>query len=221
MKKTFLRFVLMSFVAAGAFVACSEETPEPTPTVTDVTPIAVAVGDEITITGTDLDQAIAVGFGTSEANFTVVSKANFVSSSSTSIKVIIPAGVTFPSGVAVITAKTSIPWLGMLTSKASQAQIDALAFLMCANGAYTQYPDETSAEYQQAVGACLYSNFYGKDLSFDNEDQPNNTYTTELFAAIAETVNAMYQGQTEEAKAASIAGIYYMIHSFYLSLQGA
>ncbi|GHT79710.1 hypothetical protein AGMMS50262_23720 [Bacteroidia bacterium] len=221
MKKTFLRFVIMSVVAICAFVACSEETPEPTPTVTDVTPTEVAIGDEITITGTDLDRATAVGFGTSEANFTIVSKANFVSSSSTSIKVIIPAGVTFPSGVAVITAKTSIPWLGMLTSKASQAQIDALAFLMCANGAYTQYPDETSAEYQQAVGACLANNLTVTSLSFNNEGKPNNDYTNELFAAIAETVNAMYQGKSDAEKAESIAGIQSMIYYFYLSLQGA
>jgi hypothetical protein len=221
MKKTFLKFALMSIFAACTMIACDDDKTAATPTVTDVTPTEVAVGDEITITGTDLDQATAVGFGTSEANFTIVSKANFVSSSSTSIKVIIPAGVTFPSGVAVITAKASISWLGMLSSKASQAQIDALAFLMCANGAFTQYPDETSAEYQQAVGACLANNLIVTSLSFNNEGKPDNDYTNELFAAIAETVNAMYQGQTDAKKAESIAGIQSMIYYFYLSLQGA
>jgi hypothetical protein len=109
----------------------------------------------------------------------------------------------------------------MLTSKASQAQIDALAFLMCANGAYTQFPDETSVGYQQAIGACLQNNLTITSLSFNNEGQPNNTYTTDLFSAITQTVNAMYQGQTDEAKAASIAGIQYMILTFYQSLQRA
>jgi hypothetical protein len=101
---------------------------------------------------------------------------------------------------------------------ATQAQTDAFAFLLCANNAFTAYPDETSAEYQQAVGACLANNLTITSLSFDSAGKPNNDYTNELFAAIAETVNAMYQGQTDEAKAASIAGIHAMIYYFYLSL---
>ena len=101
----------------------------------------------------------------------------------------------------------------------TQAQSDAFAFLLCANNAFTAHPDEMSAEYQQAAGACLQNSFYEKDLSFNSEGKPNNDYTTALFSAIAETVNTMYQGQTDEAKATSIAGIQYMIYNFYLSLQ--
>ncbi|MDR0835262.1 MAG: IPT/TIG domain-containing protein, partial [Tannerella sp.] len=217
MKRTFFRFALMSIFAATIF-ACDKDKDKdddsaPAPTVTDVTPTEVAVGDEITITGTDLDKVTAVAFGLSEANFTLVPKTNFVSGTKTSIKVIIPAGVTFPSGVAVVVGVTPVPWMGgMLTSKASQAQMDALAFLMCANGAFTAYPDETSAEYQQAVGACLANNLTIAGLSFDSEGNPNNDYTNELFDAITETVTAMYVGQTPEAIAASIAGIHYMIY---------
>jgi hypothetical protein len=91
---------------------------------------------------------------------------------------------------------------------------------LCANNAFTAHPDEQSPEYQQAVGTCLQNNLTIASLSFNNQGNPNNTYTTELFSAIAETVNAMYQGQTDEVKAASIAGIQSMIYYFYLSLQG-
>ncbi|GAB6010918.1 hypothetical protein [Viscerimonas tarda] len=104
---------------------------------------------------------------------------------------------------------------------ATQAQKDALAFLTCSYAAYTSFPDEQSAEYQQAIGVCLQSNLTIGSLSFGADGKPNNTYTTELFAAVTETVNAMYQGQTAEAKAQSIAGIHYMILSFYQSLQSA
>ncbi|MDR0835553.1 MAG: hypothetical protein LBN11_03095 [Tannerella sp.] len=103
---------------------------------------------------------------------------------------------------------------------ATQAQTDAFAFLLCANNAFTAYPDETSAEYQQAVGACLASNLTIASLSFGKDEKPNNTYTKELYAAITETVTTMYVGQTPAVIATSIAGIQYMIYNFYLSLQG-
>jgi hypothetical protein len=225
MKRTFLRFALMSMVAVSAFTACSKDDNDETPiTVTDVTPTEVSVGDEITITGTGLNRAAAVGFGISAEDFHVVLKANFVSSSATTIKVIIPEGVTFPTGVAVAATidATPIPWMGgFLTAKeATQAQADALAFLVCANNAFTAYPDEQSAEYQQAVGACLQNSLTVASLSFNEQGQPNNEYTTALFAAITETVTTMYVGQTPDAIAASIAGIHGMIYYFYLSLQG-
>jgi hypothetical protein len=208
-------------------LACDDDDkkddPKTTPTVTDVTPTTVAVGDEITITGTDLDQATAVAFGLNEANFMLVAKANFVSVSSTSIKVKIPTGVIFPSGLAVIAGETTIPWAdGVLTSKtASKAQADAVAFLLCANNAYNTFPDETSLEYQQAIGGCLANNLDITGLSFGEDTKPNNDYTNELFIAIAEMVTYNYTGQPAEVIEASIAGIQYMILSFYQSLQSA
>jgi hypothetical protein len=226
MRRTFLRFALMSMVAVSVFTACNKDENKETPmTITDVTPTVVSVGDEITITGTGLNQAAAVGFGLSQEDFHMVLKANFVSSSAESIKVIIPEGVTFPAGVAVATATnaTPVPWMnGFLTAKeSSKAQADAFAFLLCANNAFTAHPDEQSSEYQQAVGACLQNNLTVSSLNFNEQGQPNNEYTIALFAAITETVSTMYTGQTPEAIAASIAGIHLMIYYFYLSLQGA
>ena len=223
MKKTFLKFALMGMVAASAVVACNddEKTTHTTVTVTGVAPTNVAVGDTITITGTNLDQATAVALGTSKENYIQVLKASFVSGSATSIKVKVPAGVTFPAAVVVTVGETAITWQGGLLTEletATPAQEDALDFLICANGAYTAHPDETSAEYQQAIGGCL----QGLDvasLSFDAQGKPNNDYTIALFAAIAETVTAMYTGQTAEAIAESIAGIQYMILSFYQEMQ--
>lgn len=211
----------MSMIAVSVFTACSKDDNKETPvTITDVTPTEVAVGDEITITGTGLDRVVAVRFGTVEAL-----KANFVSSSATTIKVNVPAGVTFPAEVAVVAAigATPIPWAGgsLTANEATQAQVDAFAFLLCANNAFTAYPDEASAEYRQAVGACLQNNLTVASLSFNAQGQPNNEYTTALFAAITETVTTMYVGQTPDAIAASIAGIHGMIYYFYLSLQSA
>ncbi|GHU63943.1 hypothetical protein FACS1894123_07780 [Bacteroidia bacterium] len=232
MKRKFLKFALMSMVAVTAIIACDKDDDEKkeTPmTITNVSPTEVAVGDEITITGTGLDQADAVGFGLSAESFKMVLKANFVSSSAESIKVIIPEGVTFPSGVAVATAidATLVPWTdGFLTAKevspATQAQTDAFSFLLCSNNAYEAAgKNDQSPEYYAAIGACLQNSLTVAGLSFDAQGQPNNEYTVALYDAITQTVSTMYVGQTPEAIATSIAGIQYMIYSFYQGLQSA
>ncbi|GHT12857.1 hypothetical protein AGMMS4956_08120 [Bacteroidia bacterium] len=104
--------------------------------------------------------------------------------------------------------------------QATQAQTDAVAFLLCVNAAYDNAgkKDDTQ-EYFEAYGACLQTNFYGKDLSYDNASKPNNDYTKALYTAIEQVVTANYTGQPEEVIAGSIAGIEGSIYSFYLQAQ--
>ncbi|GHV61265.1 hypothetical protein FACS1894195_1540 [Bacteroidia bacterium] len=214
----------MSVVVAGSIAACKDDETPVKPTVTNVSPTAVDVGDTITITGTNLDKAGAVAFGTTADNFRSVPYTQFVSTSGTSIKVIVPADVIFPSGVAILVGIDPIAWVGgMLTAKtAGQAQQDAVAFLLCSNKAYTDAGNkDNTPEYAAAYGVCLQTHFVGKDLSFDNTGKPNNEYTIVLYTAIEQMVTANYVGQPAEVIAASIAGIQGSIYQFYQGLQGA
>ncbi|GHT80689.1 hypothetical protein FACS189467_3460 [Bacteroidia bacterium] len=232
MKNTLLKFALISIAAAGAVVACDSVAPE-IAIIDKITPTILprGVGDTITIEGANLDRATLFGFTLSadsgSQKMVNVEREDFLYTSATVIKIVIPEGVTFPCGIVVVEGESSTSWgRGSLITAGQAAvqdaaNIDALAFLTCANAAYTDHPDETSAEYQQAVGACLQNNFYGKNLSFDSEGKPNNDYTIMLYYAITKTVSTMYTGQSQKAIAESIAGIKLMIYSFYQSLQGA
>ncbi|KAA6354155.1 MAG: hypothetical protein EZS28_050318, partial [Streblomastix strix] len=110
------------FTVGTLFTSCSNEddSSDPassTPTISGVAPTEVAIGDEVTISGTNLDQVTAVGFGVSAENFRLVQKTAFVSNSATAITVTVPEGVTFPSGLAVLVGATPIAWQGTLTER--------------------------------------------------------------------------------------------------------
>ena len=102
--------------AAWVFTRSGEGLPEPAPTVTSVTPDVGISGTTVTITGTNLTEATAVRFGsTNVTSFTV--------NSATSITAVAPAGAgtvdvtaTTFGGTSAITAADQFNYLPAVTS---------------------------------------------------------------------------------------------------------
>ncbi|MDR0829789.1 MAG: IPT/TIG domain-containing protein [Prevotellaceae bacterium] len=113
-------FLAVSLVAGLAFTSCKPPVvTADDPTISGVTPTEVAIGDVITISGTNLDLVTEVGFGAEP--YVKVAKAQFTSVSATEIKVAVPA-ITFPASVAVFGNDKTIVWGGTLTEKGEEPQ---------------------------------------------------------------------------------------------------
>lgn len=113
MKKTkFLALLMAGTMLTGTMVACSEDEPdEPLSeelTITKVEPTAdLKEGDVVTITGTNLNKAIAVVFAASESDYKTVMQASYeAGATATEVKVKVPAGTGFPCYLAMALSLT-------------------------------------------------------------------------------------------------------------------
>ncbi|GHT15756.1 hypothetical protein AGMMS4956_16430 [Bacteroidia bacterium] len=115
---------VVCLVAAVSFVACDKDKDNgtKTPTIIGVQPVRVNIGDEITITGQNFDGVTAVKFGDVQ-----VAKANFVSATSSIIKVAVPAETTFPCTLALVAGGVSYPYGTNLTDASVAAEYPSLA----------------------------------------------------------------------------------------------